>query len=265
MQGVIPLLPEMYWHPVVSQISNWAAYTVFLVTLRQITWRNCWTVQIFLTLYTTREEVLESIEGKCKACQTYAQKPRRVKFKLRDDKEINHTIYEDIFYIEGKPILHIVGKVTNFQSAKWLEDMIAEILWQSVRICLIDIYLEPPDFISHNSGENFTASAFQSNADMLHIQTEFIPVESVDSMTIDEQHHAPFWRAYNIIRKEASYLDKNVALQRAVKAINDSIWPDAIVPANNESDVTNIRKPQLVLPFLFIVMKWTNGIDDFHE
>ena len=42
---------------------------------------------------------LEGIALKCKPCQTYAQAPRRFKFSLRDDKEFNHTVYVDIFYI----------------------------------------------------------------------------------------------------------------------------------------------------------------------
>lgn len=43
---------------------------------------------------------LEEITSKCKPCQTYAQAPRQFKFALRDDKEFNHTVSVDIFYVE---------------------------------------------------------------------------------------------------------------------------------------------------------------------
>ena len=40
---------------------------------------------------------LASIERSCGPCQTYAQKPRRFKFTLRDYNDFNHTVYTDVF------------------------------------------------------------------------------------------------------------------------------------------------------------------------
>lgn len=175
-------------------------------------------------------KILSNIERTCGPCQTYAQRPRRFKFTLRDDKEFNHTIYADIFYIDKKPILHVVDEATYFQSAKWLENMEAETLWKALRGCWIDVYLGPPDFIAHDAGKNFMAAAFQSNSDMLHIRTKAIPVEAAHSMSIVERYHTPIRRAYKIICKEAPDLNKETALQMAVKAINDSVGPEGLVP-----------------------------------
>lgn len=36
------------------------------------------------------------------------------KFTLRDDKDFNHKIYEDIFYIDLKATLHVVDETTIF-------------------------------------------------------------------------------------------------------------------------------------------------------
>lgn len=102
---------------------------------------------------TTR--VLLSIERSCDLCQVYAQKPRRFNFALRNDKDFNHTVYADTFHIKDKPFLRVFDESTNFQSAKRLHDMFSETLWRPLRICWIDFYVEPPDFIAHDTGKNF--------------------------------------------------------------------------------------------------------------
>lgn len=173
---------------------------------------------------------LNEIERTCIPCQTYAQKPRRFKFTLREDKDFNHTVYADVFYINSKPILHVVDEATHFQSARWLEDMKADTLWKALRMCWIDVYLGPPDVIAHDAGKNFMANAFQSNSDMLHIRTKSIPVEAANSMSIVERYHTPIRRAYKIICQEAPDLSKECALQMSVKAVNDSVGPDGLVP-----------------------------------
>lgn len=69
---------------------------------------------------------LKMIEQSSDLCQIYVQKPRRFKFTLCYDKDFNHTVYDDIFYKYGKPIVHVVDEVTSFQSAKSLIDMTFE-------------------------------------------------------------------------------------------------------------------------------------------
>lgn len=76
--------------------------------------------------------IITKIERTCNACQTYAQKPRRFKFTLREGKNFNHMVYTDILYIVGKPILHVVDEATYFQALRWLEDMPSETLWTAL-------------------------------------------------------------------------------------------------------------------------------------
>lgn len=51
---------------------------------------------------------LTSIDRFCVSGQMYAQKRRHFKSKSQDDKDFDSTIYVDIFYIDGKLILHLV-------------------------------------------------------------------------------------------------------------------------------------------------------------
>ena len=108
--------------------------------------------------------------------------------------------------------------------------MSAKTLWSALRMCWIDVYLGAPDVIAHDAGKSFMASAFRANADMLHIRTNSIPVESANAMKIVERYHSPLRRSFNIIRQEAPDLDKHAALQMAVKAVNDSVGPNGLVP-----------------------------------
>lgn len=151
----------------------------------------------------TRKILLDMMR-RCVACQTYAQKPRRFKFTLQNDKEFNHTVYADVFYIDAKPILHIVNEATNYQAAQCLPTVSSRSLWRTFRICWIDVNLRPPDDIVPDSGKNFIAESFASNADLLHIQTKAIPAEPANSMIIVELYHQPIRRAYQIVKSEES-------------------------------------------------------------
>lgn len=81
----------------------------------------------------------------------------------------------------------------------------------------IDVYLGPPDVIACDAGNNFIGSAFQGNADMLHICTKSVPVEFANSTTKNRRYHAPLQRAFSIINKRASDMDKAEVSQMVVK------------------------------------------------
>lgn len=59
-------------------------------------------------------KVLEKITKQGNPCQKHAQRSKRFKFTLRDEKQINNTIFVDIFYINKKPGFHVVDEVTRY-------------------------------------------------------------------------------------------------------------------------------------------------------
>jgi len=182
-------------------------------------------------------QMLERISRFCTRCQKFGDAPSRFKFTLRDnDADFNHSIFTDIMYIDGSPILHIVDEATRFQAARWLLNMTAQHVWETLRICWIDVYIGPPDLINHDAGTNFTASEFQQYANSLDITTKEVPVEAAHSMGIVERYHKPLRRAYTVIMDEFKENNKNtiwdrtLVLQMAVKAVNDTAGPDGITP-----------------------------------
>lgn len=66
------------------------------------------------------------------------------------------------------------------------------------------------------------------------ISTKCVPVEAHQSIGIVERYHLPLRRAYSIIMEElkgqGTGINKDMALQMAVKAINDTAGPNGIVP-----------------------------------
>lgn len=57
-----------------------------------------------------------------------------------------------------------------------------------------------------------------------------VPVEAHQSIGVVERYHGPIRRAYHIITAEIKDIDKDMALQMAFKAINDSAGPDGLIP-----------------------------------
>ncbi|POS82075.1 hypothetical protein EPUL_006366, partial [Erysiphe pulchra] len=152
-------------------------------------------------------------------------------FTLRDNTiDFNHSIYVDVMYIDEHPLLHAVDEATRFQAARWLANLSSSNVWNALRICWIDSYLGPPEIINHDAGTNFTSSEFQQYNISLGIETKEIPVESANSMGIVERYHKPLRRAYSIIKEETKSTDKNLILQMAIKAINDTAGLDGIIP-----------------------------------
>jgi hypothetical protein len=176
------------------------------------------------------KRVLNYLSKYCIHCQRHGQSPGRFKFNLRDDIQFNHTIIVDIFYIQGKPVLHVVDEGTRYQAGRWLQNISAKHTWDTIRACWIDTYLGPPEQITTDAGTNFTSKEFSQLASTMGTRIKVVPVEAHNSIGIVERYHNLIRRAYTIISVEIRDLDKDMALQMAFKAINDSAGPDGLVP-----------------------------------
>ncbi|KAJ5904893.1 uncharacterized protein N7473_001809 [Penicillium subrubescens] len=168
----------------------------------------------------------------CHHCQMKGRSPGRFKFTLKDDYEFNYSVIVDILYLEGKPVLQVIDAATSFGAARFLRDMSARNAWDALRACWIDTYQGPPDYVVHDAGKNFTSTEFKQLASSMSIKVKEVPVEAHNSVGKVERYHAPLRRAYEILREELKNenIDREMILQMAVKAVNDSAGPDGIVP-----------------------------------
>jgi hypothetical protein len=162
----------------------------------------------------------------------HGKSPGRFKFTLKDDYEFNYSVIIDVLYLESKPVLQAVDSATAFQAARFLKDMSARTTWDTLRACWIDTYLGPLDMVVHDAGKNFTSTEFKQLARSMAVDVKEVPVEAHNSIGLVERYHAPLRRSYEIIRDELKdeHIDKEMILQMAVKAVNDSVGPNGLVP-----------------------------------
>jgi hypothetical protein len=177
------------------------------------------------------KQAIDHLTKFCSFCQKYGRSPGRFKFTLRKDLDFNHSIIVDIMYIDSSPILHIIDEATRFQAARWLQNISAKHTWDMLRACWIDTYVGPPDYITTDAGKNFVSKEFNSHATAMAISIKTVPVEAHWSVGLVERAHAILRRTYQVISEELQAgITKDLILQMAVKAVNDTAGPDGLVP-----------------------------------
>ena len=62
------------------------------------------------------------------------------------------------------------------------------------------------------------------------IKVKEVPVKTYNSVGKVEQYHVPLCHTYKIISSELESASKELILQMAVKAINNSVGPDGLIP-----------------------------------
>lgn len=151
---------------------------------------------------------IERLTRYCKYCQKHSRKPMRFKFTVKDDLEFNHTVFVDMFFIEGEGILHLVDKATGFQAARFSKKEDAQSLWDICKEMWIDTYLGPPDWFISDAGKNVSSKVWKDNAKVYGSRTKAVPTEAHNAIGLVERYHIPLKRAYNIIREECPTLTK---------------------------------------------------------
>ena len=103
--------------------------------------------------YNVELQALQHLTKYCEQCPKHGRSPGRFMFILKDDLDFNYNVIIDIMYIGGKPVLHLVHEATRFQTGQWLKNVSAQHVWDQLRLCWIDTYLEPPDLVIANVGK----------------------------------------------------------------------------------------------------------------
>ncbi len=171
----------------------------------------------------------------CHHCQMHKKSSDRFIFSIRDeDIQFNYSIVVNILYMkwksaDNKLVLHIVNEVIRFQASRWLKDITARHVWDSLRACWIDIYLESSDLITINADKQFVTKEFKQYADNMRIVVKTISIEIHHSIGMMKRYHDSLRRVYAIITIEISSIDLEIALQMTFKVINDSIELDELI------------------------------------
>jgi hypothetical protein len=83
----------------------------------------------------------------------------------------------------------------------------------------------------YNARKNFIAIEFKQLVSSMLIKVKEVPVKAYNSVGLVERYYALLRRAYKILKEELKdkHIDKEMILQMAVKAVNNSARPDGIV------------------------------------
>jgi hypothetical protein len=114
-----------------------------------------------------------------------------------------------------------MNETTRFQIERWLKDIIVRHVWNQLRICWIDIYLESLDLIISNASKQFIARKFKQYAFNMSVKINTVSIETHHSIDMIERYHDSFRRMYAIIIAKISDIDSNSTLQMTFKALND--------------------------------------------
>jgi hypothetical protein len=90
--------------------------------------------------------------------------------------------------------------------------------------------LGPPDQFITDTGKQFTSKEFSQHAGTMGIKVKIVPIEAHNSIGIVEHYHSPVQYTYLVISTEIQDISKDITLQMAFKAINDTAGPDSLVP-----------------------------------
>jgi hypothetical protein len=182
-----------------------------------------------------KKTALKKLIKFCTFCQKYAKSSERFKFTLKDEINFNYSIIVDVMYIENHFILHVVNDVTRFQVAKWLQSISAKHIWNMLRLCWIDVYLDLSDHILTDADKNFASKEFRQFVISMTIIIKAVFVETHWSIDVVEKYHVELRRTYQMINDDLTTksinetISKEIMLQMIVKAINDTVDSDDLI------------------------------------
>jgi hypothetical protein len=149
-------------------------------------------------------------------CQKHSRSSKRFKFIIKnDDVNFNFFIIVNIMYIENSLIVHVIDQAARFQVAKWLQNISAKHIWEMLRLCWIDVYLDLSDHILINANKNFASNEFCQFVTSMTIIIKTISIEAfwydstipyVVSVHVTHNRGSPTYKSLQLAMKHHSPL-----------------------------------------------------------
>ncbi len=183
----------------------------------------------------------------CHHCQIHEKSSSRFNFTLKNDLEFNFNVIVNIFYLKikfdiHKSILHVINETIRVQADKWLKNITTRYVWDQLRICWIDIYLELLDLNTLNANKQFIVQKFKQYAFNMSIKINIVSIKAHHSIHIIKRYHDLLCSMYAIIIAKVSNIDLNSTLQMTFKALNDFIDTNDLIFILLIFDHRQIRK-----------------------
>ncbi len=177
-----------------------------------------------------KKSALKKLIKFCTFCQKYSKSLERFKFTLRDDVNFNYSVIVNVMYIENTSILHVINEITRLQVARWLQNISVKHIWDMLRLCWIDVYLNSSDYILYDVDKNFVSREFRQFVISITIIIKSVSIEVHGLIDIVEKYHAELRQAYQMIFENIKIdIDKEMILQMIVKTVNDTADSDELM------------------------------------
>ena len=136
----------------------------------------------------------------------------------------------DVMYIDGKRVLHIVDKGTHFSAAQFLSDVSTKTIWKIILHCWATIYTGLPNRVLVDQGSTFGPLFIYSRV-VSNVGVARTGIEAHSSLGLGEGYHQPLRQTYRKIMVEYPSSDPPLVLALYVKAMNDTLGPEDLVPS----------------------------------
>ena len=175
---------------------------------------------------------LTDIVSRCEPCQRIHNAPVRFRVSMgHENVRFNARAYIDIMYLDGKPVLHIVDEATRFSAAKFLTKVSTDSVWEAMIMCWSSVYTGLPHNIMVDEGSQYRKIFAELSA--LHdVNLEKSGVQSHHSLGVGERYHKPLRDTYRKLKLDYPSMQRQVLLALAVKAMNDTLGPEGVVPSS---------------------------------
>jgi hypothetical protein len=174
---------------------------------------------------------LQKIAEVCASCQETAVPQQRFKVAFPHDGRFAEEIALDLQHIDGVPFLQVVDLTTGFGAAQWLQGAMVEAVWETFLECWATVYIGYPNTTRTDAGSIFVSPKWKRFTDLSKIKLVQSGVEAHNSLGIGERKHDPLRRVYHKVRKDFPRMSLELALRLAVKAMNDTMGPNGLVPS----------------------------------
>jgi hypothetical protein len=175
--------------------------------------------------------LIEDIDKACTTYQRFTPKPQAFQVAMPSGFTFNEEVALDIMYLEQSSVLHVVDTQTHFNSAIFLRGESVEMVWIAFLECWATLYAGYLDKMRTDQGAQFTSPRWKELTDSIGIELVLSGVESHNSIGLGERYHGPLRRIYQKVRFDFQDLQTDVALRISVKAMNDTMNYDGLVPS----------------------------------
>jgi hypothetical protein len=175
--------------------------------------------------------LIEDNSKACSTCQRFTPKPLSFQVSMPKDIVFNSELALDLIYLEKQAALRVVDTQTHFSSALFLRGETVEMVWYAFLECWATLYLGYPDKIRTDQGTQFKSPRWKELTDATGIELILSGVESHNSIGPGERYHGPLRRIFQKVRYDYPNLNPDISLRLAVKAMNDTMNPEGLVPS----------------------------------